>query len=153
MGSGRIIGSCGQKTAIVKDKRDGAKKTLNAQKKASIRRQIFYCKSTIWPGMVYFQIKSWRLLTENQAQKPWRSVEVSNQRFAECAWEIQKAAFAFTILKRREYKYLFWVVVIWGGIEFSVNHQAALFYEQPAHPVAIWMNFKKYHGVGVQISN
>ena len=32
MGSGRIIGSCGQKTAIVKDKGDGAEKALNAQK-------------------------------------------------------------------------------------------------------------------------
>ena len=36
MGSGRIIGSCGQKTAIVKDKRDGAKKALNAQKKPQL---------------------------------------------------------------------------------------------------------------------
>ena len=90
---------------------------------------------------------------ENATQKLWRSVEVSNQWFAECAWEIQKAAFAFTIFKRREYKYLFWVVVIWGGIEFSVNHQAALFYELAAHPVAMWMNLKKRHEVGNQISN
>ena len=40
MGSGRIIGSCGQKTAIVKDKRDGAKKALNAQSKADFRVMI-----------------------------------------------------------------------------------------------------------------
>ena len=36
MGSGRIIGSCGQKTAIVKDKRDGAERALNAQKKPQL---------------------------------------------------------------------------------------------------------------------
>ena len=32
MGNGQIIGSCGQKTAIGKDKCDGANKALNAPK-------------------------------------------------------------------------------------------------------------------------
>ena len=50
MGNGRIIGSCGQKTAIGKDKCDRGQQVTKCPKKQQLGSNFARCKSTIWPG-------------------------------------------------------------------------------------------------------
>ena len=58
MGNGRIIGSCGQKTAIGKDKWGGAQQATKCPKKQQLGTNFACCKSTIWPGNGIFAEKN-----------------------------------------------------------------------------------------------